>query len=145
MKLVRRTNRAFPTFWDDFFDNRWANHTTPAFNGMHLPAVNIREDDEGYTLELAVPGMDKEDFKIDLDHDLLSISSEEKSTSEDQDKDGKYTRKEFSYRSFKRTFTLPETVDREAIKASYKDGVLFINIPKKEEAKPKPVKMIEIA
>ena len=145
MKLIRRNDAFFPTLWEDFFDRDWLN--TPGFSntGVSIPAVNIKESEEGYSVEIAVPGMKKEDFKVDLDHNLLTISAEEKTEDSEKDAEGKYTRREFNYRSFKRTFTLPETANEEEIHAAYKDGVLVIDIPKKEEAKPKPVKMIEIA
>ena len=145
MKLMNRTDVFFPTVWEDFFDRDWFNTPRTAYTGVSVPAVNIKESDEGFGVEMAVPGMKKEDFKVDLDHNLLTISAEEKSEESEKDADGKYTRREFNYRSFKRTFTLPESADAEKIHASYQDGVLAINIPKKEEAKPKPVKMIEIA
>lgn len=95
------------------------------------PAVNIKENETGYSLELAAPGFEKEDFKIDLDHDLLSISVEKENKTEEE-KDG-YTRREFNYSSFKRSFTLPESVDREKIQASYTNGILSVALPKKEQ------------
>ena len=145
MKLIRRNDAMFPSLWGDFFDRDWFNMPSVANTGVNVPAVNIKETEDGFSVEMAVPGMKKEDFKVDLDHNLLTISAEEKSEESDKDTEGRYTRREFNYRSFKRTFTLPETADAEKIHAVYKDGVLAIEIPKKEEAKPKPVKMIEIA
>jgi HSP20 family protein len=145
MKLMKRNDVFFPSIWEDLFDRDWVNARNVAQAGVSVPAVNIKETDNGFDVEMAVPGMKKEDFKVDLDHNLLTISAEEKSESSDKDAEGKYTRREFNYRSFKRVFTLPETADAEKIHASYQDGVLAISIPKKEEAKPKPVKMIEIA
>lgn len=108
-----------------------------------LPKVNIKENAEAFTVELAVPGFKKSDFKLDLDNDVLSISTETKD--EKEHKEDNYTRREFGYSSFKRTFTLPDSVDDEAINASYKDGVLSILLPKKEEAKQKPVRSIKIS
>ncbi len=108
-----------------------------------LPKVNIKENAEAFTVELAVPGFKKSDFKLDLDNDVLSISTETKD--EKEHKEENYTRREFGYSSFKRTFTLPDSVDDEAINASYKDGVLSILLPKKEEAKQKPVRSIKIS
>ena len=91
----------------------------------------------------AVPGMDKNDFKIDLDNNILTISSEK--VNNNQERNDKYTRKEYSYQSFKRSFTLPKNiVDSEKIKAKYNAGELVIEIPKKEEAKPIPARLIEI-
>lgn len=145
MKLIRRNDAFFPSLWEDFFDRDWSNVPSFVNAGVSVPAVNIKESEDDYSVEIAVPGMKKEDFKVDLDHNLLTISAEEKTEDSDKDAEGRYTRREFNYRSFKRTFTLPETADAEKIHASYKDGVLVIDIPKKEEAKPKPAKMIEIA
>jgi len=107
-----------------------------------LPAVNIKEDDMGFILELAIPGKEKKDFNVEVDNDVLTISMESKT--EEEKTEENYTRKEFSYSSFKRSFTMPETVNSEKIKASYKDGILSLELPKKEEALPKPKRMIEI-
>jgi HSP20 family protein len=109
-----------------------------------LPAVNIKENADAFMVEMAAPGMAKEDFKIELNNDLLTISSEKKN--EKETKEGEtYTRREYSYQSFSRSFTLPNTVDGEKISAKYENGVLSIEIPKKEEAKPKPAKQISIS
>jgi HSP20 family protein len=107
-----------------------------------LPAVNIKEDEMGYSLDLAIPGKNREDFNVEIDKDVLTISMEAKS--KDEKTEENYTRKEFSYTSFKRSFTLPKTVDSEKIKATYKDGILSFNLPKKDEALSKPKRMIEI-
>ncbi|CAN5424060.1 Hsp20/alpha crystallin family protein [soil metagenome] len=97
------------------------------------PAVNIKETEDGYSLELAAPGFEKGDFKIDLDHDLLIVSVEKEKKSENE-KEG-YTRREFNYASFKRSFTLPNTVDREKIDGVYTNGILNVTLPKKEQEK----------
>ncbi len=111
-------------------------------SGMSLPAVNIRETNEAYLVEMAVPGMKRSDFTIDVDHDVLTISSsvEEHGNTDE----GAYTRREFGYSSFKRSFTLPESVDDSGIRANYKDGLLKIHLPKKEEARPKPMRSIKV-
>ena len=103
-----------------------------------LPAVNIREDDKNYVLDFAIPGIEKKDLKIDMNEDVLTISSEMKNESE-ENKDG-YKRKEFSYSSFSRSFYIPENVNREKIEASYKDGILTVSLPKQEEEKSKVTK-----
>ncbi len=95
------------------------------------PAVNIKEDETSFSLEVAAPGFEKADFQINLDHDLLTVSVEKENKAEGG-KDG-YTRREFNYASFKRSFTLPETVDREKIQASYTNGILNVTLPKKEQ------------
>jgi HSP20 family protein len=145
MKLMKRNDLYVPSIWEDLFDRDWVSARNVARTSVSVPAVNIRETEDGFNVEMAVPGMKKEDFKVDLDQNLLTISAEEKSENSDKDTNGKYTRREFNYRSFKRVFTLPETANADKIHASYEDGVLAISIPKKEEAKPKPAKMIEIA
>src|SRR5690606_3035761 len=111
--------------------------------GISLPKVNIKELAGAFVVDMAVPGLKKSDFKIDLDNHVLSISAELKE--ENEEKQVGYTRREFGYSSFKRTFTLPETVDDAKIKASYNEGILTVNLPKKEEAKQKPARTIDIS
>ena len=108
-----------------------------------MPAVNIREDDEFFTLDLAVPGIDKKDLKIDINEDVLTISSGSKNEKE-ENKDG-YKRKEFSYSSFCRSFYIPENVNKEKIEANYKDGVLTVALPKQEEEKNKISRQVTIS
>jgi len=110
--------------------------------GISSPKVNIKESVDAYILEMAVPGFKKSDFVIDLENETLSISTEIK-TEESQAKEN-YTRKEFGYTSFKRTFILPDTVEEDKIEATYAAGILSLNIPKREEAKPKPARKITI-
>jgi HSP20 family protein len=108
-----------------------------------LPSVNIKEDDNGFEVELAAPGLEKGDFKVELDKSVLTISSDKKV--ENETKEGQqFTRREFSYQSFSRSFTLPSIVEADKIAAKYENGILRVSIPKKEEAKPKPAKQIEI-
>ncbi|WP_228851507.1 Hsp20/alpha crystallin family protein [Aegicerativicinus sediminis] len=134
----------FSSWFDNFFDNDLGTGFLSNFNtGMTLPAVNIKEDAEQFTLEIAVPGMKKSDFNVDVDNKILSISSE--TQSEKSEKEENYTRREFGYSSFKRTFTLPDSVNSDKIKAIYKEGILSVILPKKEEAKEKPAKRIEIS
>ncbi len=129
----------FSDLFNDFFEGVVSNNVTKSFS----PSVNIKESDEGYKLELAAPGLNKEDFKISMENDVISISAEKKE--EQVEKNEKYTRKEFSYASFKRSFTLPEIADTEKISAAYENGVMTLLIPKKEESKPKPVREIKIS
>jgi HSP20 family protein len=108
-----------------------------------LPAVNILEDENGIKIEMAAPGLKKEDFKIDLDRNHLTISAEV--TSEQSENNDRYSRKEFNYRSFRRLFNIPvETINGDRIEAAYKDGILAVTLPKREELKPKPARAIEI-
>lgn len=113
---------------------------------MHaLPAVNVVEHQDGFRIEVAAPGLKKEDFKLNLNHTNLTISAYRESQREEGEQNGeKYTRREFSYSSFQRTFTLPSSVDADNIQATYADGVLKIDVPKREEAKVKPPRQIEI-
>jgi len=107
-----------------------------------IPAVNIKEENDKFVLELAAPGMKKDDFKINLDNYQLTISAETKN--EKKEKEGNYTRREFVFNSFSRSFTLPKTIDIDKIKADYKNGVLDIVLPKKEE-EAKLTKQIKIS
>ncbi|HYO22044.1 MAG TPA: Hsp20/alpha crystallin family protein [Flavisolibacter sp.] len=139
-------NNGLTTLFDDFFSrdlwNRGLNNNSST--NTTLPAVNIRETAENFEVEMAAPGMNKEDFRVELEGNELRISSERKT--ENGAKEGeRYTRREFSYQSFQRSFTLSkDVVDVEHILAKYENGVLHLLIPKKEEAKKKPARMIEI-
>lgn len=150
MALIARSDSMLPslTSWlNDFFTRDFFDGGLPNFSATRtsLPACNIRETEDHYEVEVAAPGMSKDDFKVTLDGNLLSISSEKSAQSEDSD-DKNYSRKEFSYQAFQRTFQLPkEVVDADKIKAKYENGILRFTIPKREEAKQKPPKLIEIA
>ncbi|WP_339756730.1 Hsp20/alpha crystallin family protein [Algoriphagus aquimarinus] len=111
-----------------------------------LPSVNIAETGNDFRVEMAVPGMQKENFKVELDNNTLTIQAAVSENSEDTTRENvNYARKEFSYRSFKRSFYLPNTVESDNIEAKYQDGILKLIIPKREEAKQKPVKTIQIS
>lgn len=140
MNLIKRNTVPFPAIIDELFKPDWLGGIQN-FNTT-IPAVNIKENESGFAIELAAPGKTKEDFKIEIDHNVLTISSESKVEKEETKE--KYTRKEFSYSSFRRTFTLPETVNSESINATYENGILQVALPKKEEALPKPKRSIEI-
>ncbi|MCD6556447.1 MAG: Hsp20/alpha crystallin family protein [Bacteroidales bacterium] len=137
-----------PSLFDHFFENDlfdWSNRNFSNTNTT-LPSVNIKENNEGFEVEMAAPGLEKKDFKIELFGDTLSISSEKTLENEMKiNEDEQFTKKEFSYQSFSRSFTLPNTVDEDKIKAKYDNGILSVFIPKKEEAKPKPAKQIAIS
>lgn len=133
-------------FFDDVFGRELFNWENNNFSttSTTLPSVNIKETADHYEVEVAAPGLDKNDFKVTLDGNLLTISSEKenKQTFEQEN----FTRREFSYQSFQRSFELPKNVvDEENISARYENGLLYLSIPKKEEAKQKPPRMIEIA
>jgi HSP20 family protein len=136
------TRRSFRPFYvPGIFDNDFFPVLSNRSNAM--PAVNIKENDKNYVLDLAIPGIDKKDLKIDINEEVLTISSEAKSESEESN-DG-YSRKEFSYSAFSRSFYIPENVNREKIEANYKDGVLTVSLPKQEEDKNKITRKIEIS
>ena len=146
-KQDERRRQLFPTV-SSFFDNWFMDDFPMAFqsdifSGVTLPQVNITETADNYSIDMAVPGLKKSDFNIDVEKDVLSISTElEDSRTQTE---GQYTRKEFEYASFKRTFKIPDTVDSDKINASYTDGILRLNLPKREEAKEKPPRTIEIS
>lgn len=124
-----------PSVFDDFFRpwNEWFDNKELWPKVWNVPAVNITEEKEDFKVSLAVPGMKKEDFNIDMEGNMLTISCEKEENKEEKEK--KFTRKEYNFSSFSRTFTLPDEVNREKIDARYENGVLIIVLPKKEEAK----------
>lgn len=132
-----------PNFADDFFGKDIVSSFLDNQSGFSLPAVNIAETKDNFRIEVAAPGLNKEDFKIDLHNNVLSISSEKQESKEE--KNEKVMRREFSYTSFKRSFGLPDMVEQDKIKASHLNGVLSIEIPKREEAKEKPARQINIS
>ncbi len=134
---------AWTSFIDELFNDELSHVKNADFNnGISSPKVNIKESVDAYTLEMAVPGFKKSDFIIDLENENLSISADIKK--EEEQTTDNYTRKEFGYATFKRTFILPDTVEGDKIEANYKDGILSLHIPKREEAKPKPARKITI-
>ncbi len=145
MALVRFSNH-YPSLFDRFLENDLFDWSSRNYSSTDttLPSVNIKESSDDFEVEVAAPGFSKNDFRIELDHDLLTISSEKEVDNET--KDGQqFNQREFSYQSFSRSFTLPNTADGEKIGAKYENGILRISIPKKEEAKPKPAKQIAIS
>jgi HSP20 family protein len=137
-----RTRNAWPSLVEEFFNGEVFPKFFDNETQNSIPAVNIVENKDEYRIDMAAPGLNKEDFKINLENNVLTVSSEKEERREE--KEQKYMRKEFSYFSFNRSFTLPMTVDSEKIKATQKDGILQILIPKKEEARVKPMREIKI-
>ena len=129
MNLIKFHKNPFYNGLLNDFENDLFKHK----NNNDVPAVNIQEDEKQFLLELAVPGMKKDDFKIDLENQVLTISSEIKEETEETENN--YTRREFVYNSFSRSFTLPKSIVSEKIKADYKDGILKISLPKNKETK----------
>ena len=142
MSLVKRIDRQ-PFTLDEFFNTDWFGGTSSVNRiGLNTPAVNVQETEDAFHIELAAPGLTKEDFNIELDNDTLSISSEIKDESNEEN--DQYTRREFSYQTFRRSFNLPDTINSAEVNATYENGVLKINLAKKEEAKIQPKRLIEI-
>ena len=144
MSLIKRTdwpllgNGSWLTnFFDNdrFFDSDWIKK-------MNVPAVNVKETEKTFDVELAAPGLSKKDFKITAEDGILTVSSEKKEETEQKEKD--YTRKEFEYSSFSRSFSLPQNANEEDIKAAYEDGVLKLSITKRVVSPPKSKKAIEV-
>jgi HSP20 family protein len=108
-----------------------------------IPKVNVTENKDGFYLEVAAPGLKKEDFHINLDKNLLTIKASKETREEDKE-EGRVTRREFNYTSFERSFTLPKSAEITAIEAKYENGILELTVPKKEEAKELPARQIEI-
>ena len=149
MSLIKfnNRNRLFPT-WnneslkqflssDDFFNNDFLDEDSL------MPAMNVKEHDDDFEIEFAAPGFTKKDFEITIDDNILNVCGEKKHETEEKEDD--YTRKEFSYNSFKRSMALPKTVNTDQdVKAIYKNGILKLHLLKKEEAKEQPKKIIEV-
>ena len=143
---LMRFNSRYPSLFDSFFDNElfdWSNKNFSTTNTT-VPAVNIKEDQDRFEVEIAAPGLNKKDFKVELNNEVLTVSSN-KEIKNEHSEEGQFYKREFSYQSFSRSFTLPNTVHNEKISAKYENGILMISIPKKEEAKPKPIKQISIS
>lgn len=148
MNSLMRSGNNLPSLIENFFSrdmNDFFNTNMPVVS--QVPAVNVVEHQDGFRIEVAAPGLKKDDFRLNLNHNNLTISAYQETKKEEQDQHAdreKYTRREFSYSSFQRTFTLPTSVDADNIQATYTDGVLKIELPKREEARVKPPRQIEI-
>lgn len=149
MNLARLTNNwipSFPSWADKFFEGDLMDWNSANFAGERstLPAVNVKENDNEFQIEVAAPGLKKSDFKLNFKNGKLTISSEKKEVKEEK-KGEKVTRKEFNYQSFQRTFNVSENVvNADKISAKYADGILLVKLPKRVEVKPKPAKEIKI-
>ncbi len=143
-QALAKVGERIPSVFDDFFKpwNEWFDAGNIWGRTMNIPAVNITETKDDYQVVLAVPGMKKDDFKIDVDGNMLTISSEKEESREEKDK--KFTRKEYNYSSFSRSFTLPNEILKEKIEAKYEDGLLRISLPRKEEMKAAAAKHIAV-
>ena len=140
-RIVPSVTRFLDDDWSSLFE--WNNQGFPK-QSMTVPSTNVKETDSEYIVEMAAPGMSKEEFQVEINNDVLTIKSEKEIENQDQ-KDEHYTRREFSYQSFQRSFSLNNrVVDDSKIKANYNEGILRLVIPKKEEAKVKPSRQIQI-
>lgn len=142
MALMTTHPKSFDLF-DDMLDGFFRKPNTERF-GVHgaVPSVNISDNLKEYSLEVATPGLKKDDIDINIENDVLTISSEQKH--EDETEEDNYTKREFSYSGFSRSFRLPEDIVRDDINASYEDGVLKLTLPKLSEENKKETKKIEI-
>lgn len=141
MSLVKRNTVTFPSLMNELLNPDWFGGTEP--RTIYSPSVNIIENEKDFELALSVPGRKKEDFIIEIDKDILTVSSEVKT--EDVSKDENYSRREFTLKSFKRSFTLSKMINVEKIDADYENGILSFILPKKAEALPKPKRSIELS
>lgn len=146
MSLVKfDQNRLFPrlsSLEDNFFGQDWFSDFSLA-RGTKMPAVNIQEMPEAFAVSVAAPGLDKADFNVELHNGVLSISTKKEEKKEE--KDAQYTRREFSYQTFKRSFALPDAVDADNIKAKYEAGILNLTLPKKQSFQADTHKQIQIS
>lgn len=139
---IRRYDRGgnfFPVFFNHFLNDDLFNRQE-----VNLPATNVSEDDKSYSIELSIPGFNKEDIKIEIEKDILKISAEVEVRNEEKDENQKVLRREFRKSSFTRSFSIPENVDVESISAEQKDGILQVIMPKQEKELEEKVKKIEI-
>ena len=144
--LARRNENYLPSFFERFLNNDLTDWNLTNFSGTNtsLPAVNVKETNDEFIIELAAPGMEKKDFKINFKNNVITISSEREDKKEE--KKDNYTRREFSYQSFQRAFTVPENaILSDKIEAAYNNGILEIKLPKREEVKPQPEREIKIS
>ena len=140
MAIIRRTNNWLPSVFNDFFGNEWMENSSKS-----VPAINIQQNENGFTVEVAAPGMTKEDCVVRIDEDNnLVISFEKKNEQEEKEKKGAYLRHEFSYTQFQRRMILPDDTVKEKISAKVENGVLTVEIPTLKEEKASISKLIEI-
>lgn len=150
-QLVKRNKATTPSILSDFFTDRIFSPSILDFEGglldrsnaLLIPDANITENDKNFSIELAAPGLEKKDFNVEVQDGVLSISAEKKEEKSEEDKN--YRRREFSYNSFSRSFTLPENSMSDKIDAKYENGVLRLTLPKKEVTISKPAKQIKVA
>ena len=139
-----RPVRSFPNFMDEFFNVDPFNNVGGRSMASTTPAVNVKETDKAFVLEVAVPGMKKDNINVMVEPNNTLVISSETSASKEEKEEGKYTRKEFTYSAFKRSFALPDNVHAENVNAKYEDGILMLTIPKMQEAQANLSRTIEV-
>lgn len=138
MTLLKKSRNVFPQSFSDLFeDDPFWNFRTESL-GKWIPAVNVKDNPDGYLVDMSVPGFEKDSFKVELDGDILTVHGEVKKETTEEEQN--YTRREFTSNSFKRSFTLPDHADTENIACTYENGILKLSIPKKSEEPQKPSK-----
>jgi len=152
MKTLVKSNSslfpAIPSLFEELLNKDWLDSSLSTWktSGATMPAVNVKETNDAFCIEVAAPGFKRDHFKVELQNDMLTISSELQNEHQENGQDGDYTRREFSYQSFQRSFSLPENrVEGDKISARYTDGILKVMIPKREEAKVKPPRQISVS
>ena len=152
MKTLVKSNGnlfpAIPSLFDDFFNRDWLDSSSASWKtmGATLPAANVKETNDVFTIEIAAPGMKRDNFKVELQNNVLTISADLQQEQENGNDDESYTRREFGYQAFQRSFSLPENiVEGSKISARYNNGILYISVPKRDEVKIKPPRLISIS
>ena len=143
MLPILKTRSFLPDFFDEFIGDDYIADIFGKKSGVNIPSVNVIEGKDDFRIEVAAPGLEKDDFKIEFHNNLLVISSEKEEKKEEVET--KFMRREFSYTSFKRSFSLPNSVESDKINAVHKNGILTVNVPKREEAKVKAPRSIYIS
>ena len=141
--MLARINRNYvPAYWDDFFNDNFFNQVNSKSCNPVSPAVNVIEDEQGFRIEVSAPGVQRKDFNLEVENDVLTISTGQEESKEDQKQN--FLRREFNFRSFKRSFQLPESVNQEQIIATHDAGILTLTLPKKEEEVQKAARQIAV-
>lgn len=151
MNLTVKRNGGLPSLFSSFFGSSafdrdlldWGNDFFPSRLGINVPTANVSETPKEYKLELAAPGLDRKDFKVEIDNGVLTISAEKEE--EKNEKEGGYSKREYSFNSFSRSFALPDNVRDSSIDAKYENGVLRIVIPKEKETPAKLARKVEVS
>lgn len=141
--MLAKINRNYvPAYWDDFFNDNFFNQVNNKSSNPALPAVNVIEDEQGFRIEVSAPGVQRKDFNLALENDVLTISTGQEESKDEQKQN--FLRREFNFRTFKRSFQLPESVNQEQISAKHDAGILTLTLPKKEEEVQKAPRQIAV-